>query len=156
MEFCHDGQWGTVCDDGWDGNDARLVCRQLGYPETGKCNNIIYYIISNLIILTLSGSYALQRAPYGQGTGPIWLDNVRCNANIHNRLTDCPANPIGVHNCQHSEDAGVICLSKLGNFVYKEQRQMSFCYIFLLSFAHLGEGGHPAGVYIMWIKINVL
>ena len=59
------------------------------------------------------GSYALQRAPYGQGTGPIWLDNVICNANVHSRLTDCPANPIGVHNCAHSEDAGVICLSKL-------------------------------------------
>ena len=59
------------------------------------------------------GSYALQQAPYGQGTGPIWLDNVNCNPNVHSRLTDCPANAIGVHDCAHSEDAGVICLSKL-------------------------------------------
>ena len=25
------------------------------------------------------------------------------------RLIDCPANALGSHNCQHSEDAGVRC-----------------------------------------------
>ena len=92
LEFCHNGQWGTICDDGWDNGDARVACRQLGFPEYG--------------------AVALQRAPYGQGTGPIWLDNLRCNANTHTRLTDCPGNAIGVHNCDHSEDAGLICPSK--------------------------------------------
>ena len=51
---------------------------------------------------------ALSFAFFGEGTGPIWLDNVFCTG-LESQLLDCPHNGIGFHNCRHSDDASVNC-----------------------------------------------
>ena len=65
-----------------------MVCREIGCPN--------------------GAIEAPLRAAFGQGTGTIWIDNVQCTGN-ENYLSECPHNGWGVHNCAHSEDAGVRC-----------------------------------------------
>lgn len=90
VEILHEGSWGTVCDDGWDINDASVVCRQL------DCG------------IAMS---ALPSAHFGEGTGTIWLDDVVCSGG-ESSLSECSHNGFGTHNCGHGEDAGVVCISK--------------------------------------------
>ena len=54
------------------------------------------------------GAVPLRSASFGMGEGDIFLDNVVCRGN-EQTLIDCRYESIGVHNCDHSEDAGVLC-----------------------------------------------
>ena len=53
-----------------------------------------------------TGAQALASATFGQGTGPIQLDDVQCTG-TESRLFDCTFTT--VDNCVHAEDAGVRC-----------------------------------------------
>ena len=98
VEVFYQGQWGTVCDDHWDIDDARVVCRQLGYKY---------------VIRAFQASNRNHKVPVG--SGQIWFDNVHCTGNEKN-FTSCAHNGWGSHNCGHSEDAGVEC-SSVGKYI---------------------------------------
>ncbi|KAF1533014.1 Scavenger receptor cysteine-rich domain-containing group B protein, partial [Eudyptula minor] len=87
VEVLHDGEWDTVCDDSWSLMDAEVVCREVGCGRA------------------LSAQFG---AAFGQGLGPIWLDEVTC-AGTEAALSLCQARSWGSHNCNHREDAGVEC-----------------------------------------------
>lgn len=36
LELCINNAWGTVCNNNWDVNDARLACRDLGFQFYSK------------------------------------------------------------------------------------------------------------------------
>ena len=36
VELCVNSRWSAVCDTNWNYQDAFVVCRQLGFPATGK------------------------------------------------------------------------------------------------------------------------
>lgn len=51
----------------------------------------------------------LSSGAFGPGTGAVFLDNINCIGN-ETRLEECPLQfDLGIHNCAHSEDAGVVC-----------------------------------------------
>eukprot|EP00057_Strongylocentrotus_purpuratus_P007232 XP_011661706.1 PREDICTED: deleted in malignant brain tumors 1 protein-like isoform X1 [Strongylocentrotus purpuratus] len=87
VEVLYNDTWGTVCDDGWDLNDAHVVCRMLGFTKA---------------------SSAPVMAACGAGSGKIFLDEVECTGS-EERLGDCITSRFGEHDCTHSEDAGVTC-----------------------------------------------
>ena len=89
VEIFHNDQWGTICDHGWDMNDANVVCRQLGFPKA---------------------THAYTGATHGQGTGPIWMDDVACSGS-ESHIANCSHRGWGSHDCSHSEDSSVKCAS---------------------------------------------
>ncbi|CAH1246669.1 PRSS12 [Branchiostoma lanceolatum] len=91
VEVYHDGQWGTVCDDDFDLNDAKVVCRQLGFETATE---------------------AREDAAFGEGSGPIWLDEMDCEGSEEN-IVDCGHDGWGSHNCAHDQDAGVVCTKSI-------------------------------------------
>ncbi|XP_059873428.1 T-cell differentiation antigen CD6 isoform X5 [Delphinus delphis] len=86
VEMLEHGQWGSVCDDTWDLDDAHVVCRQL------------------------SCGWAVQALPglhFAPGQGRIHRDQVNCSGS-ETYLWDCLGLP-GNGYCGHKEDAGVVC-----------------------------------------------
>ena len=78
-----------MCDDIWGTNDARVVCRQLGFTEGN-----------------VGRAYYGYNSPFYHGTGAILMDNVHCSGE-EATLAECQH--ITNHNCGHHEDAAVDC-----------------------------------------------
>ncbi|XP_052239423.1 coadhesin-like [Dreissena polymorpha] len=89
LEIYVNGQWGTVCDDEFDSNDAKVACRMLGFDNTQTAR-----LRSDVV--------------RGNVSMPIWLDDLRCNGN-EDSLLECSHNGVGTHNCNHSKDVGLVC-----------------------------------------------
>lgn len=89
VEVKHDGEWGSVCafDFDWEARWAVVVCRQLGCGRVAR---------------------ASLHAPFGQGSGRIWLQPFFCRG-TEDALEHCPHFGWKRNSCGHEWDVGVTC-----------------------------------------------
>ncbi|KAK3724045.1 hypothetical protein QZH41_009463, partial [Actinostola sp. cb2023] len=82
----HIGQWGTVCHDAFDMNDAKVACRQLGFAKA-----VGYWY-------------------WGRGSGKVWLNGMQCSGS-ETSLQTCNHYGWGNHGSgcdSHKYDVGVV------------------------------------------------
>ena len=84
------------CEDWFDNREASVICRMFGFPH----------------------GLAVPHGQFGQGTGSIYMDDLRCNG-TETSIFDCQHNGWGKGNCtkQTDDDAGVI--GKKSNYVIR-------------------------------------
>ncbi|XP_062415776.1 deleted in malignant brain tumors 1 protein-like [Pungitius pungitius] len=87
LEIYHEGEWGTICDDRWGMQEATVACQEL---DCGTALSVKY------------------KAHFGRGKGQVWLDDLDCTGHEMS-IADCPHRGFGEHDCDHNEDASVVC-----------------------------------------------
>jgi len=98
VEVNYNGEWGTVCNDGWNDINAGVVCRQMGFGSSGM---------------------SIGSSSFGQISGLSLLADVKCNG-TETSLVDCEHYGVNItRNCNSLETVGVNCTTAQG--VYSQQ-----------------------------------
>jgi deleted-in-malignant-brain-tumors protein 1 len=86
----------VVCDEHFSDTDAKVVCRQLGYPTSEAVS---------------------RNTVYRSGSGTVWLGQVNCSGSEYALEACHHSSWETVQCCCHSEVVGVQC-SKIFNTSY--------------------------------------
>ena len=114
LEVFHDGVWGTVCDDGWDSQEAKVVCRQLS--------------LGTPVFVPLTHIKTELRK--------VWLDDLFCTGE-EAHFFDCRHRDWGENNCNHEENVKLRCSGpgirecqdRCPDGLYARENQCFFCNI---------------------------
>ena len=93
VEIRHNGIWGTICEDKFGEEEAKVLCKMAGFPSD---NAKIYNLTTNF-----------------KGSGPIWISLSQedtCTGD-ESDITQCNANKLWNHDhhCNHQEDVAISC-----------------------------------------------
>ncbi|XP_037396103.1 scavenger receptor cysteine-rich type 1 protein M130-like [Pygocentrus nattereri] len=87
LEVPKSNEWSTVCDAGFDQQDAEVVCRELG------CGRPVE---------------VLGAAAFGRGEGQVWSEEFQCEGN-ESHLYSCKKSSTSKNICTHDYDVGITC-----------------------------------------------
>jgi len=89
LEVYYQGEWGTVCDDGFAHSEASVACREMGLGPAQAVGSV---------------------SPDNQGSAQqhIWLDDMQCQGN-EGLIQQCAHRPWGSNDCSHREDVRISC-----------------------------------------------
>ncbi|XP_066510083.1 antigen WC1.1-like [Hoplias malabaricus] len=87
VEVLHGETWSTVCDAGFDQQDAEVVCRELG------CGRPVE---------------VLEAAAFGRGEVQMWSQELQCRGN-ESDITLCPISPAATRPCTPDNGVGLVC-----------------------------------------------
>ncbi|WAR22473.1 DMBT1-like protein [Mya arenaria] len=85
VELQVEGQWGKICEDAFDVNDAAVFCRMMG----------------------LNYSATMRHIYFGKGSGPALMNNVDC-AGSEDHINNCSYNSPNLY-CDWDEDISLLC-----------------------------------------------
>ncbi|KAH9508818.1 hypothetical protein Btru_050130 [Bulinus truncatus] len=105
VEFFANGHWGTVCNNSWGDNDARVVCHMLGFDR--------YRARKGQIVV--------------QSNSSVSLNAVTCTG-LENHIDNCSFTPnkFDVSHCHQGYDVGVMCETEIGSD-YQMENFLVFC-----------------------------
>ena len=98
------GQWGGICDNNFDINDANVICRMLGFPY------------ARIALASSTADNLYGTAPSGKN---FVLDDLGCTGN-EDSVFDCPHNGEWNEDCGATDIASVQCATSKLKLISKD------------------------------------
>ena len=137
LEVCANGIWGRVCNrlQYWGPDNAKVVCRQLGFSEDGNLNTIIYHFMHVYV-----DAYVVNDANvFGESDRNPLLGEVHC-VGTEPDLFECSHSSVGIHSCGRHQtpvpDIAISCYGMLGNTQSSMSRNMHI-HLCTINYAYL-------------------
>ena len=109
LQVCFNRVWGTVCNDRFDSDDARVVCSQLSTQFEGPSTQTSAGVFT---VSPFAGGEVLTGADsYGPGSGPVFIETLTCEGD-EGSILECRDVNLRRQSCAHDRDVSIRCIGQ--------------------------------------------